>query len=251
MKFGVLILSDTEDASKMKLDNKNDIGEITILKELKNIKVAFQLLESDESLHVGSTKNPYHFIFDVKFNLIRKGRLVAGGHCYKDVPPHLIYLSVASRESVRIGLLLATLNGLEISACDIGNAYLNASNRGKVYMIVGEERFGAQYEGKRDVIVKALYGLKSARVAWRAMFAHCIKHDFGYTPCITDQDVLMKPKIRPYGSKYYAYLIVYVDDVLSIDINPNETIASIFNHFRIKKGSIGSPNIYLRANIKK
>ena len=235
----------------MELENNNDIGEITILKELKNVKVVFQLLESDGSLPVGSTEIPYHFIFDVKFDLTRKARLVAGGHCHKVVPPHLIYLSVASRESVRIGSLLAALNGLEISACDIGNAYLNAPNRGKVHMIVGEEHFGAQYEGKRDVIVKALYGLKSARVAWRAMFAHCIKHDFGYTPCITDQDVLMKPKIRPYGSKYYAYLIVYVDDVLSIDINPNETIASIFNHFRIKKGSIGSPNIYLRANIKK
>ena len=59
----------------------------------------------------------------------------------------------------------------------------------------------------------------------------------------------MKAKIRSDGSKYYAYLIVYVDDVLSIDISPNETIAGISNHFRIKEGSIGSSKIYLRANI--
>ena len=95
---------------------------------------------------------------------------------------------------MRIGLLIAALNGLEISACDIGNAYLNVPNRIKVYVIVGEERFGAQHEVKRAVIVKALYILKSARVAWRAMFAHCIKHDFGYTPCITDQDVWMNQR---------------------------------------------------------
>lgn len=63
------------------------------------------------------------------------------------------------------------------------------------------------------------------------MFAHCIRNKLGYTPCTANQDVWMKAKIRPDGSKYYAYLIVYVDDVLSIDINPNEIIAGISNHF--------------------
>jgi len=83
------------------------------------------------------------------------------------------------------------------------------------------------------------------------MFAHCIKNDLGYTSCISDQDVWMKANIRPDGSKYYAYLIVYVDAVLSIDINPNETFKGISNYFRIKEGSIGSPKIYLGANILK
>ena len=83
------------------------------------------------------------------------------------------------------------------------------------------------------------------------MFAHCIRNKLGYTPCIANQDVWMKAKIRPDGSKYYAYLIVYVDDVLSIDINPNEIIAGISNHFWIKEGNNGIPKIYLGANIKK
>ena len=87
---------------------------------------------------------------------------------------HLTYSSVATRESVRIGSLLTALNGLEISAFDIENAYLNAPNREKVHVIVGKEIFGEQYEGKRDVIVRSLYRLKSAGVVWRAMFAHCI-----------------------------------------------------------------------------
>mgnify|MGYP003323777236 FL=1 len=85
----------------------------------------------NKSLPVGSTHIPYHIIFDVKYDLTRKARLVAGGHRHKDVSAHLSYLSVASRESVRIGFLLAALNGLEIMSCDIGNAYLNASNREK------------------------------------------------------------------------------------------------------------------------
>ena len=87
---------------------------------------------------------------------------------------HLTYSSVATRESVRIGFLLASLNGLEISAFDIENAYLNTPNREKVHVIVGKEIFGEQHEEKRDVIVRSLSRLKSTGVAWRAMFAHCI-----------------------------------------------------------------------------
>ena len=82
------------------------------------------------------------------------------------------------------------------------------------------------------------------------MFAHCIKYYLGYTPCIADQDVWMKPMFRPDGSKYYAYLIVYVDDVLAIDINPNKTITSISKQFRIKEESIGSPKNLLEPTSK-
>ena len=60
----------------------------------------------------------------VKCDLPRKARLVADGHRHKDVPLHLAYSYVASRQSVRMGFLLATLNDLDIMACDIGNAYI-------------------------------------------------------------------------------------------------------------------------------
>ena len=36
-------------------------------------------------------------------------------------------------------------------------------------------------------------------------------------------------------SKYYAYLAIYVDDILCIDIEPGKTISSIGELFRIKK----------------
>ena len=177
--------------------------------------------------------------------------MVAGGHRHKDVPAHLSYLSVASRESVRIGFLLAALNGLEIMSCDIGNAYLNAPNRERVHVTLGKEIFGKEHEGKRAVIVRALYGLKSAGASWRATFASTIRNELGYTPCVADPDMWMKPMIREDGSKYYAYLIVYVDDVLSIDVNPKEPIDKIGSIFRMKEGSIEEPKTYLGANIRK
>ena len=41
-------------------------------------------------------------------------------------PSPITLLSVVSRESVRIGLTIASLNGLDILVCDIYNAYPTA-----------------------------------------------------------------------------------------------------------------------------
>ena len=38
----------------------------------------------------------------------------------------IAYSSFVSRDSVGIAFLLSSLNGIDIFACDIGNAYLNA-----------------------------------------------------------------------------------------------------------------------------
>jgi hypothetical protein len=38
----------------------------------------------------------------------------------------MTYSSFVSRDSVWIGLMLAALNGLDVMACDLENAFLNA-----------------------------------------------------------------------------------------------------------------------------
>jgi len=63
-----------------------------------------------------------HMIFDVKMDFTRKAHYVAGGHV-TDPPASLTYSSVVSRDSVRIAFLLAALNGVNLLATDIGNAY--------------------------------------------------------------------------------------------------------------------------------
>jgi hypothetical protein len=47
-----------------------------------------------------------------------KARLVAGGHTTA-APATITYASVVSRESVRIALLLAALNDVEVKTADI------------------------------------------------------------------------------------------------------------------------------------
>ena len=71
---------------------------------------------------------------------------------------------MVSCESVRIAFAVAALNKLDVLVADIGNAYLNADCREKVYTIAGPE-FGSN-AGKHIVITRALYGLKSSGAAY-------------------------------------------------------------------------------------
>ena len=99
-----------------------------------NVKVTFEKLDgaSEGDMKHGKVKPGYKFcgtcmIFDIKMDgkFTRKARLVANGHT-TDAPSCITYLSFLSENSVRLALLLASLNNLDIATCDIGNAYLNA-----------------------------------------------------------------------------------------------------------------------------
>ena len=69
-------------------------------------------------------------IFDIKLgkNLRNKARLVGGEH-HTVAPASITYLSVVSHDSVRIALILAAMNDLDILACNIQNDYLTAKCR--------------------------------------------------------------------------------------------------------------------------
>ncbi len=88
---------------------------------------------------------------------------------------------------------------LEILSCDIGNAYINAPCREKIWCVAGPE-FGPEDEGSVLIIERALYGLKSSGAAWRAMLAQTM-HDLGYKSCLADPDVWISPQSKPDGSE--------------------------------------------------
>jgi hypothetical protein len=88
-------------------------------------------LRQNKSAYVGFQEITCHMIFDIKMDLTRKARFVAGGHL-TEPPASITYSSVVSRDSVRLAFLISALNNLNIMACDVGNAYLNAPCRKKV-----------------------------------------------------------------------------------------------------------------------
>ena len=80
---------------------------------------------------VGYQEIGCHVMFDVKMTFDRKCRFVAGGHT-TEAPASMTYSSVVSRDSVRLGFLLAALNGVDMLVCDLENAYLNAPCQAKI-----------------------------------------------------------------------------------------------------------------------
>merc|ERR1712020_464580 len=102
LKFGIKVPQTIQEALQIDKDSNTNFWRKAIEKEHKNVFVAFQLLEDDELLPIGSKRIPYHMIFDVKFDLTRKARLVAGRHRAPHIPAHTTYSTVASWESVRV-----------------------------------------------------------------------------------------------------------------------------------------------------
>ena len=190
-----------------------------------------------------------HIIFDIKMDFTRKARFVAGGHM-TEAPNSLTYSSVVSRESVKIAFLVAALNDLDIMSCDIGNAYLNAPCREKIWFVAGAE-CGPELHGSVCKLVRALYGLKSSGAAWRAMFSAFITNCMGFTPTRADADVYIRKNHRNGGEPYYEYLLVYVDDVLVVSHAPEDAMKQIGTEFEIKNDEYGPPTSYLGAGISK
>jgi hypothetical protein len=127
-----------------------------------------------------------HIVFDIKMDFTRKARFCAGGHT-TDTPAVMTYSSVVSRDSVCIGFMLAALNGLDVMACDLENAYLNAPCVETIWFKGGIE-CGSD-KGKVCVVVRALYSLKSAGALWCAIFAQALR-DIGFVSTIADPDFL-------------------------------------------------------------
>jgi hypothetical protein len=161
---------------------------------------------------IGFKEISCHLVFDVKSDtLVQKARFVAGGH-QTDPQKDLTYSSsLISRDSVRLFFLLAALNYLDVLACDIQNAYINAATKEKIWFHGGDE-MGFD-KGTVIIIVRSLYGLKSSGAQWREHMAQTLRNG-GFTSCKADPDLWLKPMTKPDGSNIYEYVLCYVDDCI-------------------------------------
>ena len=247
-KYGLRIPKTVKEAREIDEENGNRLWQDAIDLEMKNVRVAFELHDGDPTKLVGYQEVTTHLVFDIKLgeNFRRKARLVGDGH-KTDTPAAVTYSSVVSRDSVRICLLLAALNDLDIKCADIKNAYLTAPNREKVYTWAGPE-FGSD-EGKPFIIARALYGLKSAGAAFRAF---CAEHldNMGFRSTTADPDVWIRPGVKADGEEYYEYVLVYVDDIMVISHAPDRVMEQIQERFTFKNNEWTAPDTYLGAKIE-
>ena len=163
---------------------------------------------------------------------------MAGGH-WTDPPTSFTYSSVVTRKSVWIAFTVAALNDLDVIMSDVGNAYLNAKTSEKVYGVAGIE-FGDNHVGKICVTARALYGLKSSGAAWRAHFTNDLR-DMGFQSSLADPDVWIRAATKANGFEYYEYILVYVDDQLTISEHAKEITQQLITDYKYRLKDVGPP----------
>jgi hypothetical protein len=57
----------------------------------------------------------------------------------------------------------------------------------------------------------------------------------------------MRPTVKPDGSKYYEYVLCYVDDIFVVSERPKRIMEGLEAKYMLKAGSVGKPTMYLGA----
>jgi len=244
-KYGLKVPRSVEEAYRLDAESGTSYWRDAIDKEMKNVAVAFDIQPKGKKAPPGYQMIRCHIVFDIKMDGTRKARYVAGGHLAEPLPSSITYSTVVARDSIRILLVIAALNDLDILATDLQNAYLSAKPRERVWFIAGKE-FGSQ-AGCVVVVVRALYGLRSSGAAFRAKLAQDLR-EFGYFSSLADPDVWMKARTKANGQTYYEYLLIYVDDVLCISEKPSEFMLKLQSIYTLKNG-FAPPKSFLGVDI--
>ena len=214
-KHGWEVPRDYAHALQLDIHNGNNKWKEAIDLEIEQIKEYQVFKDFGKAVHEknkitnapeGHQKIRVHFVFDVKHCGNFKARLAADGHLTKE-PMETVYSGVVSIRNLRLAMFLAELNNLELWGADVGNAYLQALTREKLYIVGGPEF--EELQGHVLVMYKALYGTRSGGACWHDKFFD-ILHDMGFKPSKADPDIWMKSSK---DGSHYEYISVYVDDL--------------------------------------
>ena len=248
-KNGIEIPLDVEHAGRLDKSNGNDLWAKALAKEMYNVGVAFEILAAGQRAPKGWRLATGHLIWDIKMDFTQKARWVLDGH-KTSTPEGTTFAGVVSRKSVQIIFVYAALNGIAIYAADIRNAYLQAPSSQRDYIICGLE-FGLENVGHVALIHRALYGGKMAGKDFRNHLPSCMGH-LGFKSCPANLDVWMRPAEKSDGSKYYEFVLLYVDDTLVVSENAERILRDeIGRYFKLKEESIGPLDIYLGGKVRK
>jgi hypothetical protein len=134
------------------------------------------------------------------------------GWWQEDTPLFVTYAAVVSRETVRIALIMAALDDLEVKAADVENAYLTAPR---------VKRYG-QSTVQNSAHRPSTVWVKGSGASYRNHIADCMRH-LGYESCKADPDLWMMLRTRDDGFNYYSYVLIYVDEILAISHTASTT----------------------------
>ena len=248
-KYGIEVPKNTEHAQRIDKENGNTLWQDAFEKEVKALLdldcFEFHPAGHHKTLGEGWQRTTLHMVFDVKQNLQRKCRLVAGGHLV-DMLDIQVYSSTVKSISVQLLHVISHKANLEQLCGDIGNAFPNAYTKEKVYIEKAGLEFG-ELAGKCIVIKKALYGLCSSAERFHAHLADTLR-SFGFTQTRFDNDVWIR--LDESGTQY-EYICTHVDDFMICSRNAKRVMEEICSVYLVKDSSKGPPDYYLGNDYKK
>ncbi len=178
-----------------------------------------------------------------------KARLVAKGFTQKQgIDFNETFAPVAKFTTIRTMTAIAAVEGYKIKQLDVSTAYLHADVEEDLYM---EQPKGFEFEGENGTklvckLRKSLYELKQSGRNWNKKLDSWLKN-YGFIaskadPCLyilrKEQDILI--------------IAVYVDDIISMDNNPNlrqDFVDKLGNSFKIV--DIGDAKWILATKLEK
>ena len=180
-------------------------------------------------------------------NFRQKARFVADGHKI-EAPSSITYITVVSRDYVRICLTIAALNKLGVLTAYVENDYLSSQCRERVWLHAGPE-FGNRDE-KVLILRQALYGLKFYGAAFQA-FIEDKSDDTGFKSSIADPDVLRRPATNLTRKKYYEYILFCVDYLIFISQDTRKSTNNIQSTLKFRNDKVEEPDFYLEEKLAK
>lgn len=246
-KYGIEVPRNAKHALILDQKNENTFWQDSMKKEVDDLLALDCFEYKDAGFHPGEgwQETSLHMVFDVKHDLRRKSRLVAGGHLV-DLIDTPYYSSTVKSISVQLLHVIAHKEGLIELCGDIGNAFPNAYTSEKVWVPKAGAEFG-ENAGKAIVIRKALYGLRSSAERFHTHLADTLR-TFGFKQTRFDCDVWIR--LRE-GSDTYEYICTHVDDFMILSKDPEYVMKQIESVYLVKDSSKGPPDYYLGNDYKR
>ena len=245
-KFGIKVPNSVREALILDRINGNNLWAEAMAKEMTGLNNAncFEYYPGHYKFGPEYQYAPLRIIFDVKKeDLRRKARLVAGGHVINS-SMFESYSSVVQTRSLRLLQVIAIKNNLKIVVADIGNAFVQAYTKEKIW-----SKCGGEFGDKKGCVVKikkALYGLSTSARQWSLQLGDTLT-SLGFIPSRADPDLWIKLSD---DKLHYEYIATHVDDIMIASKDPMKYINILKQKYPLRNVEI-NPEYYLGNNIEK
>jgi hypothetical protein len=71
----------------------------------------------------------------------------------------------------------------------------------------------------------------------------------GFTACLADNDVWMRPATKANGNEYYQLVLIHTNDILAVAEDPKLILNELDQRYVLNPGSIGPPKTYLGTEV--